>query len=74
MDIDQNKCRPETHRCYNCNLKGHLSQHCLKPQKQQLQSTELTEIDLKSLVAKVVVAVMDGQEVKKKAEEPKEGF
>src|SRR5882724_8894150 len=25
MDIDQNKFRPETHSCYNCNEKGHLS-------------------------------------------------
>src|SRR5882724_8171688 len=25
MDIDQNKCGLETHSCYNCNEKGHLS-------------------------------------------------
>ena len=25
MDIDQNKHRPETRSCYNCNEKGHLS-------------------------------------------------
>src|SRR5882724_5427881 len=25
MDIDQNKHRPKTHSCYNCNEKGHLS-------------------------------------------------
>jgi len=25
MDIDQNKHRSETHSCYNCNEKGHLS-------------------------------------------------
>jgi len=52
MDIDKNKCRPETHSCYNCNEKGHLSQHCPKPQKQQVWSVNLTETDLKSLVAK----------------------
>jgi len=59
MDIDQNKHRPETHSCYNCNEKCHLSQHCLKPWKQQVQLVELTEKNLKSLVAKVAVAVMD---------------
>jgi len=74
MDIDQNKHRPETHSCYNCNEKGHLSQQCLKPQKQQVWSVELSETDLKSLVAKAVAAAMDAREVKKKAEEPKEGF
>jgi len=37
-------------------------------------SVELTENDLKSLVAKAVAAVMYTQEVKKKAEEPNEGF
>ena len=74
MDIDQNKHRPETHSCYNCNKKGHLSQHCLKPQKQWVWLVESTKVDLKSLVAKAVVATMDAREVKKKAEEPKEGF
>ena len=39
-----------------------------------MQLVKLTEADLKSLVAEAVVAVMDTQEVKKKAEEPKEGF
>jgi len=52
----------------------HISRHCLKPQKQQIQSTESTELDLKNLVAKAVVAAMDAREIGKKAEEPKEGF
>ena len=74
MDIDQNKHRPETCSCYNCNEKGHLSQHCPKPWKQQVQSVESTKINLKSLVAEAAAAAMDAQVVKKKAEEPKEGF
>src|SRR5882724_13121427 len=74
MDIDQNKCRSETRSCYNCNEKGHILRHCLKPQKQQIWLTELTELNLKSLVAKAVVVVMDALEVKKKAEELKESF
>ena len=46
MDIDQNKRKLETRSCYNCNKKGHISRHCLKPRKQQIQSTDSTELDL----------------------------
>ena len=74
MDIDQNKRRSETRSCYNCNEKGHISRHCPKPRKQQIRSTESTELDLKSLVAKAVVAAIDAREIGKKAKEPKEGF
>src|SRR5882724_7376875 len=74
MDIDQNKGRSETHSCYNCNDKGHISRHCPKPRKQQIRSTESTELDLKSLVAEAVVAAIDAREIRNKAEEPKEGF
>src|SRR5882724_7003372 len=74
MDIDQNKRRSETRSCYNCNEKGHISRHCPKPRKQQIWSTELTELNLKSLVAEAVAAAIDAREIRKKAEEPKEGF
>ena len=74
MDIDQNKHKPETHSCYNCNEKGHISRHCPKPWKQQIRSTKLTKLDLKSLVAEAVVAAMDAREIEEKAKEPKEGF
>src|SRR5882724_8713404 len=74
MDIDQNKRRSETRSCYNCNEKGHILRHCPKPQKQQIRLTESTELNLKSLVAKAVVAVIDTREIGKKAEEPKEDF
>ena len=74
MDIDQNKHRSETRSCYNCNKKGHILRPCLKPRKQQIWSTESTELDLKSLVAEAVAAVMDARETGKNAEEPKEGF
>jgi len=74
MDIYQRKHNLETHTCYNCNEKGHLSQHCPKPQKQQIQSTESTEVSLKSLVAEVVAAALDTWEVMQKVERPKEDF
>ena len=74
MEIDQSKHRPETCICYNFNEKGHLSWHCPKPQKQQLWSTESTKVTLKILVAEVVAAVLDTQEVAQKAEKLKEDF
>ena len=74
MDIDQNKHRLETRRSYNCNEKGHISRHCPRPRKQQIRSTESTELNLKNLVAEAVVAAMDAREIGKKAKEPKEGF
>ena len=74
MDIDQSKCKQETCTCYNCDEKGHLSHHGLKPQKQQIHSAKLNEVDIKGLVAKVVAAVMDAQDAAKKVEGPKEGF
>src|SRR5882724_4452604 len=74
MDIDQSKCKQETCTCYNCDEKGHLSHHGLKPQKQQIHSAKLYEVDIKGLVAEVVAAVMDAQDAAKKVEGPKKGF
>src|SRR5882724_1354130 len=74
MDIDQSKCKQETCTCYNCDEKGHLSHHGLKPQKQQIHSAKLNEVDIKGLVAEVVAAVMDARDAAKKVEGPKKGF
>ena len=69
MDIDQSKCKQETHTCYNCDEKGHLSHHCQKPQKQQIHLAKSNEVDIKGLVAKVVTAaMMDIQVAAKKVE------
>jgi len=59
MEIDQSKHKQETHTCYNCDEKGHLSHHCLKPQKQWIHLAEPNEVDIKGLVAEAVAAVMD---------------
>jgi len=42
--------------------------------KQQIQSTKLTEVELRSMVSKAVAVAMDAQEVVKEAEEAKEDF
>jgi len=59
MDINQSKPRPETCTLYNCGEKGHLSWFCKKPWKQQIWLAVSTEVNLKSLVAKVVAAALD---------------
>src|SRR5882724_2648679 len=65
MDIDQNKHRSETRSCYNCDEKGHILRHCLKPRKQQIWSTKSTELDLKILVAAAVAAAIDARDREK---------
>ena len=74
MDIDQSKPQPETHTCYNCGEKGHILQHCLKPWKQQIQSTTLSKVNIKGLVAKAVAVVLNAQDTAKKVEKYKEDF
>ena len=74
MDIDQSKCKQETCTCYNCDEKGHLSHHCLKPWKQWIRSAESNEVNIKGLVAEAVTAVMDARDAAKKVEGAKEGF
>ena len=74
MDIDQSKHKQETHTCYNCDEKGHLSHHCPKPWKQQIFSAEPNEINIKGLVVEAVAAAMDARDAAKKMEGPKEDF
>src|SRR5882724_7193991 len=58
MDINQSRPRHETHTCNDCGKKGHLSQVCPKPQKQRIWLTKSADTDIKSLIAKVVMATM----------------
>jgi len=58
-DIGKDTPWPETHKCFNCSEKFHSHPHCQKLRKQQIWSTELAEVDLKSLVAKAVAVAMD---------------
>ena len=64
----------ETCTCYNCDEKGHLLCHCLKPQKQQIHLAKPNKVNIKGLVAKAVAAAMDSRDAAKKVERAKEGF
>ena len=73
MDIDQSRSRPKTCTCYNCGEKVHLSHVCPKPQKQRIQLTILTKMDIKSLIAKAVMVAMDARDIAKKANKTNKG-
>jgi len=73
MDIDQSKCKQETHTIIT-DEKGHLMHHCPKPWKQWIHSAKPNKVNIKGLVAKVVAAVMDARDAAKKVKGPKEGF
>jgi len=63
---------PETHTCYNCSDKGHVSHVFPKPQKQRIWLADSAEGDIKCIVAKAVAATMDARELANKAEKVKE--
>jgi len=73
-DISIQRCggtierKQETHTCYNCDEKGHLSHHCPNPQKQWIHSAEPNKVDIKGLVPEAVTAAMDAQDSAKKVE------
>jgi len=46
----------------------------LKPQKQQIWSATSTEADIKSLMAEVLAAALDAQQVAEKSEKVQRGF
>ena len=71
MDINQSKHKQETRTCYNCEEKGHLWHHCLKPWKQQIGLAEPNEIDIKGLVVEAVTAVMDTRDTARRWKDPK---
>src|SRR5882724_7961180 len=74
MDINQSKHKQETHTCYNCDEKGHLSHHFLKPLKQWIRLAKSNEVNIKGLIAKAVTEAMDARDAAKKVEGAKEDF
>ena len=58
MDVDLQKSRPETRKCYNCQKIGHLAHNCLEPRR-QCAWNDVSEVDISDLVAKAVNAALD---------------
>ena len=68
MDVDLQKVRPETCKCYNCQKIGHLAHNCLEPRRQRARN-DISEVDISDLVAKAVNAALDARETKGKVKE-----
>ena len=68
MDVDLQKARPETRKCYNCQKIGHLTHNCLEPRRQRARN-DISEVDILDLVAKAVNTALNARETKGKAKE-----
>ena len=68
MDVDLQKARPETRKCYNCQKIGHLAHNCPEPCRQRARNN-ISEVDISDLVTKAINATLDTRETKGKAKE-----
>ena len=68
IDVDLQKARPETRKCYNCQNIGHLAHNCLESRRQRARN-DISEVDISDLVTKAINATLDARETKGKAKE-----
>ena len=66
MDVDLQKARPETRKCYNCQKIGHLANNCLEPRKQWARH-DFLEKDISDIIAKAIATALDDREKQKEA-------
>ena len=68
MDVNSQKSRPETRKCYNCQKIRHLANNCPEPRKQHTQN-DFLERDISDLVAKAIATTLDEQDKRKEVKE-----
>ena len=66
MDVDLQKARPETWKCYNCQKIGDLVNNCPEPRKQRFRN-DFSEKDILDIIAKAIATALDDWEKQKGA-------
>ena len=61
MDVDLQKARPETQKCYNCQKIRHLANNCPEPHKQRARNN-FSEKDISDIIAKAIATALDDRE------------
>ena len=64
MDVDLQKARPETQKCYNCQKIGHLVSNCPEPRKQWVRN-DFSGMDISDIIAKAIATTLDDREKQK---------
>ena len=66
MDVDLQKARPKTQKCYNCQKVRHLANNCPEPRKQRARN-DFSEKDISDIIAKAIATALDDREKQKEA-------
>ena len=66
MDVNLQKARPETRKCYNCQKIGHLANNFPEPHKQRARN-DFSEKDISDIIAKAIATALNDWEKQKEA-------